>query len=98
MKKIRYKTTGCFGENNEGDIVDAYILIQGVDSGVALVYHPKTSKYTCASIEFCAEDQNGYWASVSNIFKPGDDIDYVNIDSQRLLDKLAKNVAALEYN
>ncbi|MHA2064622.1 MAG: hypothetical protein ACXABY_09625 [Candidatus Thorarchaeota archaeon] len=92
MKKIKYKVTGDFGENNEGDIVDAYILIEGVDNGVALVYHPKSSRYTCASLEFCVEDKDDYWVTLDN---PDDN--YINIEGQGELNKLAKSVAALKY-
>jgi len=99
MKKIKYKVTGDFGENSEGDIIDAYILVESADHVSALVYHPKTSKDTCASIEFCVEDlQNSYWVqSGQNTTMGGDDIAYVNIDSQRHLNQLAKNVTALKY-
>lgn len=96
MKKIKYKVTGCFGDSNEGDIVDAYILAGSVDDGVALVYHPKTSKYTCASLGFCIEKQDGYWVD-ANQNSSGNDRDYINITSQKELNTLAENAGALIY-
>ncbi len=103
MKKIKYKVTGNFGGNDIGDIVDAYILIESIGGGAALVYHPKTSPDTCVSLEFCIQafddgQDAGYWVEAGcNVKKGGDDLNYVNIDSQRSLNKLAKNIAALKY-
>lgn len=91
MRKIKYKASSDFGENREGDVVDAYVLLDGIDTNSALVYHPKTSKDTCASLEFCRENRDGYWTEA----RAGDC--YMNVDSQKLLTELARNVAALKY-
>lgn len=82
-----------FGENKEGDIIDSYLLLGGRCNSVGLVYHPRTSKYTCASLELCVEDKDGTWVSASSF----SDEDYINIDCQADLNELAKNVVALRY-
>ncbi len=103
MKKIKYKVTGNFGESDIGDIIDAYILIESIGGGAALVYHPKTTPDTCASLAFCIQAFDhgrdaGYWVEAGcNVKKGGDDIAYVNIDSQRHLNQLSKNSSSLIY-
>src|ERR1700744_3685159 len=58
MKKIKYKITNGMGDYEMGAIIDAFIMADDYGDGdKVLVYHPKSKRGTCASIEFCKLDR-----------------------------------------
>jgi len=91
MTKVKYKVTGMFGDSHEGDIVEAYVLAEDSTSDNVLLYHPKMSRGLCASIEMAHLDGE-YYISCSD-----DMVGYINIESQKQLNEIAKNIQGISY-
>lgn len=85
MKKVQYRISRgeLFGLLDEGDIVDAYVLLEGCD-GESLLYIPKDKKRhdDCASV--CVA-----YPSADKIYV-GAELSYVNLAPKdvRLISKL----------
>jgi hypothetical protein len=80
LKRVRYRVTGDFGSNSEGDIIYAYIIAR--EGMTAIVYHPPElfEGDPCGSIEICKLADDSKWINI----EPGDDT-YVNIDDPKQL-------------
>ena len=62
--KVKYKITYEFGDQEKGDIIDAFILNIDDDSGIALCYHPSISKWECGLFEFIKRSKkDNVWIS-----------------------------------
>lgn len=90
LRKVKYKVTGAFGKESEGEIVAAYLLAEG--NGSALIYHPR-SKGCCASIEMCKKYYDYYISVVDDTDMYG----WINISSKLDLEALIKNLSLLDY-
>lgn len=91
MEKVLYKVTSAFGCSPIGEIRHAYLLIRG--DGAALLYHPKSDRYSCASIEFCKldpDDDGDHYISC-------DEDSYANIESQKDLNRLCRILSKISY-
>jgi len=95
QKPVLYKVTGAFGDDEVGALVPAIILAKDADS--CLLYHPKT-KGSCASIEICKRiydrdpEKDHYVSALENDYDG-----YINITSQKELDKLIDAISAISY-
>jgi hypothetical protein len=90
MRKIKYRVSGAFGGSIIGEIREAYLILSEDETGRALIYHPRT-RGDCASLEFCrleGKDEEYYETDPEN---------YLNIISQRELNRLARNLGKLSY-
>lgn len=62
LKKIKYKTTGCFGDLDEGTVIDAFVVLQEKDASALLYHPPGSSGGGTASIEM-AHKVDGFYQS-----------------------------------
>ena len=89
--KIKYKVTTAFGDSPEGEIREAFLIIEDGGGGGALIFHPKVEKGTCASIEMAHLRGDGVYVSSNND-------GFVNIDGPTNLASLVRNVRRLKYS
>lgn len=93
MKKVKYRVTGAFGLSDRGEIREAILIY--ADVGGTLLYHPR-GEDCCASLEMCKLTKDGYYESSSGERGHGYDC-YVNIESQRDLNRIINNLSKISY-
>jgi hypothetical protein len=76
MIKVKYKITTPFGLLDKGNIITAYKLATDKDSGITLIYHPKSEKDGCSSVEMVRLD------GVDNTYKALSLSSYVNLNAR----------------
>lgn len=97
MKVVKYKVTGAFGDSDEGDVVDALLLLEEVNGGEALLYHPR-SQGNCGSLEMAHPTYDP--KAGKEYYKPSGQTDmfgWINIDSQKKMNELIENLQSLSY-
>lgn len=99
LKRVKYKVTGSFGDLDEGDIIESLVLLETDCSGSVLLYHPKTDRACCASIEMChmipaiGLEGDHYVSSCQD----SDDYGWVNVEGQKHITKLVKALSKITY-
>jgi len=92
MNIVKYKVTSEFGVRDIGEIIEAIMLIEDEDSGMVLLYHPRSSNGDCASLEYARYDtKENFYVSV-DIVNP-----YINIVSGKSLNKLKAQLDEINY-
>lgn len=76
-KVVKYKITGMFGCLQDGDIINAILLLTDSDSKTALIYHPWV-RGECPSLEICAYNEK------SECWEALHDDCFINIQSHPL--------------
>lgn len=87
MKKVKYRVTDDFGDSPIGEIRFAYVIF--VDGPNVLLYHPRDSKDTCASIEIAHLDHDDCFISSHKDA-------YINIQSQSDIKKIIRSLESIQ--